>query len=262
MTDKTMKIGIIGVGHLISYLVPGMLRGEHKSDFLLSPRNHKTALALAQNHNLEIAGSNHALVEACDVIILSVRPGQVKNAIEGLPWRSGQLIISLCAGVSIGEISTHTKGVRITRALPVTAAKSGESPTAIYPQCDFTRTLLGPCGPTVVLEDENQFEAATMFGAYYGWIQYLIGEMAEWAQSNNLSPEAARLLACQMTRAAATTVRDTPEKPIEALVDELCLPGSITGLGLHSLKQEDAFRAWHQAGDDVLQNLKGKTQLR
>ncbi len=257
MTDRPKKIGIIGVGHLISYLVPGMLRGEHKPDFLLSPRNRQTALTLAQNHNLEIAASNPALVEACDVIILSVRPGQVKDAIEGLPWRSGQLIISLCAGVSIGEISAHAQGVRITRALPVTAAKSGESPTVIYPQCDFTQELFDPCGPTLVLEDEDQFEAATMFGAYYGWIQHLIGEMADWAQANDLSPETSRLLASQMTRAAATTVRDTPEKPIAALVDELCLPGSITGLGLDRLKREDAFKAWHQAGDDVLQNLKG-----
>ena len=259
MTENSPKIGIIGVGHLISYLIPGMLRGEHKPDFLLSPRNHKTALVLAQNHTLKIAASNHALVEACDTIILSVRPGQVESAIEGLPWRSEQLIISLCAGVSIGKISTHAKDVRITRALPVTAAKSGESPTAIYPRCDFTQELLGPCGPTVVLEDEDQFEAATMLGAYYGWIQHLIGEMAEWAQANNLSPETSRMLACQMTRAAATTVRDAPEKPIEALVDELCLPGSITGLGLDSLKREDAFKAWHQAGNTVLKNLKDKT---
>jgi len=262
MTEKSPEIGILGVGHLISYLVPGMLRGEHKPDFLLSPRNRQTALTLAQNHTLKIAKSNHQLVEACDVIILSVRPGQVKSAIEDLPWRNGQLIISLCAGVSIDEISTHAKGVRITRALPVTAAKSGESPTAIYPRCQFTQTLFGPCGPTVMLDDEDQFEAATMFGAYYGWIQHLIGEMTEWAQANDLSPETSRLLACQMTRAAATTVRDTPEKPIAALVDELCSPGSITGLGLDSLKRQDAFKAWHQAGDDVLQNLKGKTNSR
>jgi len=260
MTDKTMKIGILGVGHLISYLVPGMLRGKQKPDFLLSPRNHQTALALAQNHGLEIASSNDALVETCDVVILSVRPLQVKEALGGLPWRSDQTIVSLCAGVTIAEISACTNGPSITRALPVTAAMLGESPTAIFPNCQITRTLLGPCGPTLVLEDEDQFEAATMFGAYYGWIQHLIGEMAEWAQDNNLSPQTARLLACQMTRAAATTVHDTPEKSIAALVDELCLPGSITGLGLDSLKQADAFKSWHQAGDDVLRNLKRKTE--
>jgi len=260
VTDTPLKIGILGVGHLISYLVPGMLRGEQKPDFLLSPRNHQIAQMLAHNHGLEIASSNGALVEACDVVILSVRPLQVKDALEGLPWRSDQTIVSLCAGVSIAEISACTNGASITRALPVTAAMFGESPTAIFPDCQITRTLLGPCGPTFVLDDEEQFEAATMFGAYYGWIQHLIGEMAEWAQSNDLNPETARLLVAQMTRAAATTVRDTPEKPIAALVEELCLPGSITGLGLDSLKRAEAFEAWHQAGDDVLQKLKGKTE--
>ena len=256
MTDRTTKIGILGVGHLISYLVPGMLRGDYKPDFLLSPRNHRVAQTLVQNHGLEIAASNHEMVATCDVVLLSVRPDQVKSAIENLPWHNEQSIISLCAGVSIDEISTHANGVKITRALPVTAASLGESPTAIYPRCDFTRKLFSPCGPTVVLENEDQFEAATMFGAYYGWMQHLIGEMENWAKANDLSPQTARLLASQMTRAAATMVREAPEKPVDAMVAELCLPGSITGLGLDVLKHEDAFKVWHQAGDQILLKLK------
>ena len=259
MTIKIGKIGILGVGHLISYLVPGMLRGAIKPDILLSPRNQEHATALAKNHGLEIAASNIELVDTCDVIILSVRPLQVKDALQGLPWRADHKIISLVAGVTIAEISAFTKGASITRALPVTAAKQGESPTTVYPQCEVTQSLFASCGPIIVLDNEDQFEVATMFGAYYGWVQQLIGEMAEWATDNNLSPEAARLLACQMTRAAATTVRETPEKHVSALVEELCLPGSITLLGLENLQNKDAFKPWHQAGDSVLRKLKSKT---
>lgn len=256
MTETSTQIGILGAGHLISYLVPGMLRGPEKPDFLLSPRNHQIAQTLAQDHALKIAASNAELVDACDVVIVAVRPMQINDALEGLAWRADQTIISLCAGVSIAEISLHTHGAAITRALPVTAARFGESPTALYPECNIARSLFAPCGPIVVLENEDQFDAASMFGAYYGWIQHLIGEMTGWATANGLHPGAARLLASQMTRAAATTVRDTPEKKIDALVEELCLPGSITGLGLDSLKRAEAFKAWHQAGNSVLQQLK------
>ncbi len=256
MKQISGKIGVLGVGHLISYLVPGMLRGAIKPDFLLSPRNQKHAQTLAKIHGLEIAASNTELVKACDVVIVAVRPLQIKDALQSLPWRSEQTLISLCAGVSIAELSAYTNGATITRALPVTAAYHGESPTAIYPECATTRTLFAPCGPMVVLENEDQFEAATMFGAYYGWIQQLIGEMAEWAQTNGLSPEAARLLSSQMTRAAASIVLETPEKQVSALVEELCLPGSITGLGLGGLKQSEAFKPWHQAGNAVLDHLK------
>jgi len=256
MTDTVPKVGILGVGHLISYLVPGMLRGSEKPDFLLSPRNHQIAQTLAQNHELKIAASNAELVEACDVVIVAVRPMQVKEALDVLAWRPDQTILSLCAGVSIAEMSAHTHGATIIRALPVTAARFGESPTALYPDCNIARSLLAPCGPIVVLENEDQFDAASMFGAYYGWIQHLIGEMTEWATASGLHPGAARLLASQMTRAAATMVRDTPEKQIDALVEELCLPGSITGLGLDCLHRAEAFKFWHQAGNSVLQQLK------
>ena len=258
MTEAPVKIGILGVGHLISYLVPGMLRGPEKPDFILSPRNREHAQTLSQNFGLEIAASNTELVEKCEVIIVSVRPMQIADALDGLPWRKGQKIISLCAGVTIAEISGYTNGASITRALPVTAAIHGESPTALYPQCKAAQALFAPCGPTFVLENEDQFEAASVFGAYYGWIQHLIGEMEAWARTNNLPPDTARLLASQMTRAAATTVKNAPEKQVSALVEELCLPESITGSGLGNLKRMDAFTAWHQTSNTILQQLKSK----
>lgn len=263
MNQAVSRIGILGVGHLISYLVPAMmrsskLRDSKAPDFLLSPRNQHHAQTLAKNHGLEIAASNTVLVESCDVVIISVRPVQIATALENLPWRPNQTLISLCAGVSTDEISSFTNGATISRALPVTAALHSESPTSIYPDCAITKDLFASCGPVIVLENEDQFETASMFGAYCGWVQHLIGEMADWAETHDLAPETARLLACQMTRAAATIVRETPEKPIAELVEELCLPGSITGLGLESLKSQDAFTAWHHTGDTVLQRLKGR----
>ncbi len=256
MTATSPSIGILGVGHLISYLVPGLLRASPPPEILLSPRNRQRARKLAQDHRLRIAKSNAELIDSCDFIILSVRPFQVENALKNLAWRPEQTLISLCAGVTIKEIANYTGAASIIRALPVTAAIYGESPTSVFPDDKTVRSLFLPCGPVIALENEAQFEVASMFGAYYGWVQHMIGEMADWAKTNGLEADAARLVAAQMTRAAATIVREKPETEVHDLVEELCLPESITGLGLDKLKQDKAFQPWKQAGDLVLHRLK------
>jgi pyrroline-5-carboxylate reductase len=71
-----------------------------------------------------------------------------------------------------------------------------------------------------------------------------------------LDPDIARHLTAAMTRAGATTVLERPETEVKDLVDELCLPGSITGLGLDRLKKDNAFAPWHKACAAVLKKLR------
>jgi pyrroline-5-carboxylate reductase len=75
----------------------------------------------------------------------------------------------------------------------------------------------------------------------------LIGEMTSWVSEHGLDPDTARLLVAQMTRAAATTVRERPDESIRALVDELATPRSFTLKGLEVLRETDAFTPWKNA---------------
>src|SRR5262249_7260617 len=55
-----LTCGIIGVGHLIRHVLPGMLKSDAR--FLLSERNRDTALDLAARFGLEIVVANQDIV--------------------------------------------------------------------------------------------------------------------------------------------------------------------------------------------------------
>jgi pyrroline-5-carboxylate reductase len=178
MTKPKYRIGVLGTGHLIQHLVPGLLRGFAATDVLLSPRNAERAAALRDKFGCAIADDNAQVVDSCETILVAVRPFQVEETITGLPWRPDQTVISLCAGVPISVFTKHLNGAAMVRALPVTAAEFGESPTCIYPNDPVAMDILAFCGPVLELKSEDDFEIASIMGAYYGWVQALIGETA------------------------------------------------------------------------------------
>ncbi|MGI9351821.1 MAG: NAD(P)-binding domain-containing protein [Rhizobiaceae bacterium] len=256
MTKPRYKIGILGVGHLMQHVVPALVGDTPSSNILLSPRNTDRAAALKDRFGCAIAETNHDLVDLSETVLLAVRPTQVEDAIAGLPWRPDHQILSFCAGVTISQFSPHVNGATVARALPVTAAEFGDSPTILFPDNPEFEKLLEPCGPVFPLKTEDKFEVACLMGAYYGWTQMLIGNTARWLSEAGLEPGAARRLTAAMTRAGATTVLERPQDPVEDLVEELCLPGSITGLGRDSLMADRAFDPWDTAFAAVLTKLR------
>ena len=95
-----MILGVLGVGHLAASMLAGFQRsGLGPESILLSPRGK--AAALCARHGFRLAADNRDLVERADIVILAVRPAQAPQVVQDLPWREGQLLISVCAGVPL-----------------------------------------------------------------------------------------------------------------------------------------------------------------
>lgn len=253
---KAQTIGLLGVGHLMTYLVPGLLRATPQPRLILSPRNADKSAVLAERHGLEIAPDNAALVAASDIVLLATRPAQVKEAVAGLPWQKGQVLVTLCAGVPLNALSPLAAPAILARAMPITAGAIGESPTCLFPDVPAARCALAPLGPILVMADEAAFEAAAVSAAVYGWAHALIGELADWSAEAGLPPDQARDLVAQTLRAAAAMVQAQPERPIAELLQELATPGGITEHGFATLRERGSLDDWRAACDAVLARLK------
>ena len=255
MTSQTASVGLLGVGHLIKHMVPALIEGELQPELVLSPRNRQVSAELASGYGLRVAAGNAELVETCRIIVLATRPFHAVDAVKGLPWTSSHLIVSLCAGLGLGELAPHVGGASLVRAMPVVAAEFGESPTCIFPDDATATQLLRSCGPVIALRDEDGFEAASVAACCYGWIHALIGTTSHWLSEAGLEDPVARQLASQMFRAAATVVRETTEKSIDELIGELATPRSFTLAGLEVLREREAFQPWREAHDTVLRKF-------
>jgi len=153
----TLRVGIIGVGHLASYVVEGLCAANDPPDILLSPRNAERASVLSERFGVRTANDNRTVVSQSDIVILATRPPQALNAATDLPWRAEQTLICVAAGVSCAGLSTVASPARIVRAMPVSCAAIGESSTSLYPDDPNARSLLTRLGPVIALPDESSF---------------------------------------------------------------------------------------------------------
>lgn len=240
-------IGVLGVGHIAADLVIGLLRaGLPAAELRLSPRGPATAQALHREHGIAVCADNDALVAASDVVLLCVRPKAAATAIAGLPWRAGQLLLSVAAGIPCAALAAAAEPAAVARAMPISAARLAASPTTLHPDEPRARALLARLGPVLPVADEAVFERATMSAAMYGWVYALLGESIAWLEGAGLDPAQARALATG-TFAAAAAMVGAGTAPVPALLTDLATPGGITEAGLERLRAAGVPDAWRAA---------------
>ncbi len=252
-----MKLGVIGVGHLSTAILKGLLRAAFipAGDIVLSPRGHSKDLS--KRYGFDLAESNASLVEGCDIILLAVRPKDAVSAVSGLPWRKDHVLMTACAGVSISQLSPSVADAKVVRIMPTIASEFGESATLVFPEKPQLATFFSALGKSYVLDDEDQFEVGTVSAAIFGWAQALIMNSNDWAATNGMNADQARQLLAQTFISAGTIIAEK-DQPVAEILKSLTTPGGITEAGLQHLENTQAIQAWEEASEIVLKKL-GKT---
>ncbi len=241
------RIGILGVGELAAYLVRGLIRGGNHPPLSFSPRNADKARALARECGAKVCANNAELVAESELVIVATRPDQVGGALRDLPWRPTHTLISVAAGVTLAALREVASPATLVRAMPVSCAAIGESPTAMHPRNARAQALFAQLGPVQVLADERAFQAASVLGAYYGWVFALMAEVGRWAESAGVPPPQARALVAGMTRGAGAAALNDPESSPAEMLSALRTPGGITEHGLRALQENGGLAGWTQA---------------
>lgn len=146
-----MKIGFMGLGNMAKAGLTNLLNSgaDQKNIQIISPSmkelDRYPLQAEATRYELNIAVSNTALIDACDVIILGFKPYQIDKALFELPTNvHHKYFISIMAGVSIDTLS-HKLGVKtdqILRLMPNTPCLINQGIGAHYLSLNKTTT---PC---------------------------------------------------------------------------------------------------------------------
>jgi pyrroline-5-carboxylate reductase len=250
------SIGILGVGHLAGYLVEGFRRSGDELSIVLSSRNAEHSQRLAERFGARRAGDNRDLVSQSDAVILATRPAQCVEAVRGLPWKTDHVIVSVAAGVSLEELEAVCRPATVVRAMPVSCAAIGESPTTIFPEHEMVRALFERLGPVFAMPDEPSFESASVVGALYAWIYALLDETTGWMLGAGVPASAARNLVAQATRGATGMVLARPDQTIEDMLESLATSGGLTEKGLEVLRESNALAAWSHACDAALKKIR------
>ena len=245
MINKTL--GFIGAGNMAAALVKGLLHAKVVPPESITVSDVKAdRLALfAETHGVKTTQDNHALVRACDVIVLSVKPQVIDKVLElvGGGIGAGKLVISIAAGVPVSAIEARLpEGTHVVRTMPNTPATVQAGATAIAPgthateaDLEVARELFSAVGRVVTL-DETLLDAVTgLSGSGPAYVFLMIEALADGGVKVGLHRDTALLLAAQTVYGSAKLLLDTGEHP-GRLKDMVTSPGGTAIAGLHTLE--------------------------
>ena len=242
-------LGVIGGG---GWLAGALLRPVladrliRPSDLVLSSRSGNIA-GFEAWPGVHMTTDNAILVDACDIILFSVRPGDL-DAID-LDLR-GRFVISVMAGVTVEEIAERFGAMRIVRAMPNACAEQRLSFTPWFStedvrrsEIDFVHRFFSASGRAHLVSNENEldyFTALTGSGAAFPAL--MADAMIRHAIESGLDPETADVAVRQLFLGAATQMASIEETPAD-IVELFMEYRGTTAAGLSAMVEADLAHA-------------------
>lgn len=241
-------IGFIGSGNMAEALIKGIIgAGVYKPEnILISDIRPERLELLAKNYNVKKAEGNAALAGKADVLVLSVKPQNMADALESIKdaIKGDMLVISIAAGKKIANITTILGDMAVVRVMPNTPALIGEGASALYANdkaklmLEEAKSIFSAVGKTVIVDDEGLIDAVTaVSGSGPAYYFLLMEEMIKAAVELGLPDDVAKDLVLQTAKGAALLAVEADgrgESPAQ-LRQKVTSPGGTTEAALKEL---------------------------
>jgi len=255
-----MNITFIGGGNMAQAIIHGLL-GKSRQEFSLANLrvveiNPETRQKL-KSLGIECFTKAWEAIRDDDVIIFAVKPQNMRDAADELRknytggvWLDKRLVISIAAGIKLGDLSQWLRNTRLIRAMPNTPALTGDGITALYSfpgvsemdkQC--ADKILAAVGKTVWVNDEDEMNAVTAISGSGPAYVFLFMEAIEQAAAELKMPkDVARELVLQTFIGASRLAADSRE-PLAALRERVTSKGGTTEAALNSMAADQVKEA-------------------
>ncbi|MEO8758978.1 MAG: NAD(P)-binding domain-containing protein [Devosia sp.] len=221
-----MQIGFIGTGTISGAVIEGLQSLPDAPEIIVSPRSERASLALAAKFRRVTRAASNAEVAKVDIVFLGMRPMHVDDAMTGIAFGAGQILVSMVAGFSLDDIRKRWPRPKICRFIPMPGIARGIGPMATYPALPEIVALFAPLGDLFVAADETKlsFGGVNAFMSSYYQLQRALIDAGTAA---GLSESEARGYVVSLLGMLADTAQHTPPQSFGALVDEHQTKGGL-----------------------------------
>jgi pyrroline-5-carboxylate reductase len=247
-------LGFIGTGTITAAIVMGLRAAPGVAQRIyLSPRNAEVARRLSAAHReVRVASSNQAVVDASDIVFLTVRPQIAVDVLESLRFRPDQRIISLIATFSVQQVaSLVAPATTITCAVPQPTAAMRLSPTAIFPPDPVVAALFARVGVAFEAATEEEFRALFTTTAAMASFFALLGALDSWLVENHVSAATSHRYLAQMFRGLSEVPLESP-LPFAQLAAEFKTRGGLNEQFADELAANAVFSTIGMALNSIL----------
>lgn len=244
----TQHLTVIGCGTMGRAVIGGLVASGEASDWTVDAtvRHASSAQRVAQEMGIPVGTDNVVAARRADIVLLGVKPQQVGEVLtsHGMPHAlEGTLVISMCAGVTLGQLEAWAPEARIIRAMPNTPALIREGMTvlsagsaATADDVEVAQRIFGSVGRCMVLDEKHLDVVTGLSGSGPAFACVILEAMADGGVMMGLPRDVATELAAQTLQGAARMVLQTGVHPA-ALRDRVTTPGGCTIAGLFTMEE-------------------------
>jgi len=253
-----VSVGFIGIGELASKVIKGILKKGNDVTLYLSPRGEQASRALARHARCIRLASNQAVIERADIIVLAVRPENLREIVREIDFPANKKVISLIAGIELQTLKMLINCEHVYRVMLTSAAEINQSMISVFPADAAVENLFKPLGNTLVFDNENDFELSTVGVCMNGWFYFLLHSMHTWLIERGMSEENAKKLLINCTK-DISAYAEHHSQSFNEIGESIATPGTHTEAGLHMLNLHNSNSAWNAACEVVYNRLVNKT---
>ena len=255
-----MKIAFIGCGNMAQSLIGGLIaNGTNSNDIIVADPQEASTAAAKNKWSVTVANDNRDAASKADVVVLAVKPQQMKNVLTDMAADlDQQLLVSIAAGILTRDILTWAHGpdkqpatdkqLAVVRCMPNTPALIQCGATGLYADSSATdaqrktaENILAAVGITAWVENESQLDAITaLSGSGPAYFFLMIEAMTDAAKELGLQHDLAVNFATQTALGAARMTAEGDNEPAQ-LRKNVTSPAGTTEAALKSF-DNDNFR--------------------
>ena len=242
--NNIRRLAFIGGGNMAAALISGLTkRGVVASRIVVADPSREQLDRLVNDFGISTAPDNPSAVSGAEVVILAVKPQQMRGVVLGLQASLGSpppLVISIAAGIPHAALARWLGAhVPVVRTMPNRPAFNGLGATGLYAPSNvgaanraLAEAIMAAVSATVWVEHESQMDTVTALSGSGPAYFFLFMEALEAAaHERGLPTEIAHKLTLETAFGAAEMARHSHE-PLSVLRDQVTSKGGTTAAAL------------------------------
>ena len=257
-TNANAHITFIGGGNMGRALISGLLaNGFDANQISVVEANTATAQNLQNDFKVHIISALANIVfdfAKNNVVVMAIKPQDFNIAAKVLAPKlkhataPSPLVLSIAAGIRLGDMSRWLEQMRCVRAMPNTPALIGKGITGLFASADINaddrvlaETICKAVGQSVWVTDEKLMDAVTaVSGSGPAYVFAFLEAMQSAGEKLGLDTDTARKLA-YLTLEGATQLAQNSSESASVLRERVTSKGGTTAAALEVLNQD----GWH-----------------
>lgn len=184
-----MKLGFIGTGAIATAVVHGLAPEGH--EIIVSERSRANSAALAAAYDCVTVAPNAQVVEKADALCIALLPGDLDAALDGLPFRAGQRVLSFMADVPLEALQALCAPATVEGlVLPFPAIAKTRAPLLAWPRSELAEELFAS-HDLFTMQSAAEFNALLSAQAVLSPTAQLVATAADWAAGQGASADTA-----------------------------------------------------------------------